>query len=95
MSNLIVKIVFVSFCLLCGGRAQLFGSGLISNPLTSIIEAQIQAAQREQQALANRLVRNGVQQVSLTGNQVQIAKNLQSANINRIATQGLLQVWQR
>lgn len=94
MINLFAKIILVGLCFVNSGNSQgLFGTGLINNPATGLLEAQIQLAIREQQTLANQLINNGNRQISLTGNQIQIAKNIQNANIQRIANQGLLQVW--
>lgn len=85
--RLIIFFFWSSFQLSCG-----LGDLWFNNPATKLLEIQLQNAFREQQQLATRLIRAGIQQTQLSSNQIQVAKVVQTTAAITLASKGLFDV---
>lgn len=71
----------------------MFGvSNWFNNPAVKLLETQVQAALREQQTIANRLIQNGLNQYQGATRQFQVLANLQSIQVNQMAQKGTTEV---
>lgn len=88
---LLLSLFFFEFCIFQFPHGA-FGDLWLNSPTAKLLEIQLQNAVREQQQLATRLIRTGIQQAQSASNQLEVAKAIQSTAANTLASKGLFDV---